>query len=88
MRNRRNCTHPVDTACSWCAKIRLCQSAAPIGIRYCFSVTLQSDLVLAAIAIVIAILVLAMTATLLELDNLATPLPQVALTLARKVGCA
>ena len=49
--------------------IRLCQSAAPIGIRYCFSVTLQNDLVLAAIAVVIAILVLAITATLLALQS-------------------
>ena len=43
--------------------IRLCQSAAPIGI------TLQSELVLTAIAVVIATLILAITAALLVLRS-------------------
>ena len=71
--------------------IRLCQSAAPIGIKYCFSVTLQSDLVLIAIAVVIAILVLAIRATLMALQSWTIwqrLQPQMALTLARKVGRA
>ena len=63
VRRRRNCTHPADTACSWCAN-------ASLSVRNSnqHQVLLQRHL-FTVIAIVITILILAITATWLVLQS-------------------